>query len=182
MYYITTCPTPLGEITLMSDGEHLIGLWLENQKYFLGSFHQDMIRNDELDVFQQTKDWLSRYFHQDKPLPSQLPLSPIGTDFQKAVWNILCQIPYGEVTTYGKIAQMIMQQTHKKSMSAQAVGSAVAHNPISIIIPCHRVVGSQGSLTGYAGGIDKKIKLLQLEGIDTNLYSLPKGDRHANKA
>lgn len=117
------------------------------------------------------KKWLDRYFNGEKPKISEIDLSPKGSEFAKKVWEILCKIPYGEVTTYGEIAKKIAKTMNKDKMSAQAVGGAVGHNPISIIIPCHRVVGSNGSLTGYAGGIDKKISLLKHEGVDmTNLY------------
>ena len=107
------------------------------------------------------------------PLPSELPLRPNGGDFRQAVWKILCGIPYGEVTTYGAIAKKIAAQSGRP-MSAQAVGGAVAHNPISIIIPCHRVVGANGSLTGYAGGIAAKIRLLEHEGVDVSRFFTPK--------
>ena len=117
---------------------------------------------------------LDRYFAGEKPEISELPLAPIGGEFRQAVWKILCEIPYGQVTTYGEIAKKIAAQRNRKTMSAQAVGGAVGHNPISIIIPCHRVVGSNGSLTGYAGGIDLKIKLLEHEGVDLSKFFVPK--------
>ena len=119
-----------------------------------------------LPVFGLAKKWLDAYFAGEKPAISELPLAPNGGEFRQAVWDILCEIPYGQCTTYGAIAQKMAARMGKKTMSSQAVGGAVGHNPISIIIPCHRVVGANGSLTGYAGGIDKKIKLLQHEGAD----------------
>ena len=131
------------------------------------------IAKDNLDIFYLTKKWLDRYFNQEKPSIQELPLSPIGSDFRQEVWKILCEIPYGQVITYGEIAKKMALKMHKKSMSAQAVGNAVGHNPISIIIPCHRVIGTNKSLTGYAGGIDKKIKLLRLEGINTQELIIP---------
>jgi methylated-DNA-[protein]-cysteine S-methyltransferase len=117
-------------------------------------------------VFAAAKNWLDRYFAKEKPAISELPLAPIGSAFRQEIWNILCKIPYGEVITYGGIARQMAVKMNKKSMSSQAVGGAVGHNPISIIIPCHRVVGSNGSLTGYAGGIGTKVTLLELEGVN----------------
>lgn len=178
MIYKTNYCSSLGNIVLASDDDHLIGLWLEGQKYFLGSVDEDMIEKDDLAIFDLTKKWLDDYFKQKKPSLSNIPLSPRGTDFQKRVWTRLCQIPYGEVTTYGILAKEIAKLMNKETMSAQAIGGAVSHNPISIIIPCHRVVGTQGSLTGYAGGLDKKIKLLELEGVNINNYSIPKQGRN----
>jgi methylated-DNA-[protein]-cysteine S-methyltransferase len=139
---------------------------MEGQKYFRETAPADMVRMDDLPVFAAARDWLDRYFAGQRPQPSELPLSPEGSSFRKAVWEILCAIPYGEVTTYGRIASLMAAQMNKASMSCQAVGGAVAHNPIAIIIPCHRVVGTDGSLTGYAGGIDRKARLLEHEGVD----------------
>ena len=113
-------------------------------------------------------------FKGEKPDIKELSLKPQGSLFRQEVWKLLCEIPYGEVTTYGKIAKVVAQKLHKEKMSGQAVGNAVGHNPISIIIPCHRVVGTSGSLTGYAGGIDKKIALLKHEGVDMTHYFIPK--------
>lgn len=127
-----------------------------------------------LPVFAAAKDWLDRYFAGGNPPIAELSLAPAGGEFRQAVWKILCGIPYGEVATYGKIARKMAARGNKRSMSAQAVGGAVVHNPISIIIPCHRVVGSGGSLTGYASGIDAKIRLLELEGADMSRLFMPK--------
>jgi len=168
MYYKTNYSSPLCQIMLASDGENLIGLWLEGQKYYGGSVKESMSQKDDLPVFLAAKAWLDRYFRGEKPDISELPLAPAGSDFSKEVWDILCKIPYGEHTTYGGIAKTLAKKHGKKSMSAQAVGGAVGHNPISIIIPCHRVIGANGSLTGYAGGIDKKIKLLNHEDAANN--------------
>ena len=173
MYYSTTYPSPLGLITLAADEDNLVALWIEGQKYFGDPIQEAMIQNDDITVFTHTKDWLDRYFAGNKPQISQLPLSPIGSDFRQNVWSILCQIPYGSVITYGELAQKTASKMERKSMSAQAVGGAVGHNPISIIIPCHRVVGANGSLTGFAGGIDKKIKLLELEEVDISDMFVP---------
>lgn len=161
--FITTYNSPLGKLTLASDGKNLIGAWLEGQKYFEKTLGTDTIEKEDLPIFIKTKNWLDRYFNGEKPMISELELSPRGNEFRHEVWKILCEIPYGETTTYGEIAQQIAQVRGLKKMSAQAVGGAVGHNPISIIIPCHRVVGKNGQMTGYAGGIDTKIKLLNHE-------------------
>ena len=166
MYYKTTHPSPVGLITLASDGNNLVGLWLAGQKYFGGSISGEMTEEYQLPVFHAAKAWLDRYFGGEKPSISELQLAPAGGEFRQGVWRVLCEIPYGEVTTYGDIAVKMAAAMNKKSMSAQAVGGAVGHNPISIIIPCHRVVGAQGQLTGYAGGIAVKERLLALEGAD----------------
>ena len=114
-------------------------------------------------IFDRTQEWLERYFAGGKPSPEELSLRPEGTVFRQMVWRELLHIPYGQVTTYGSLAKAVAREMGRETMSAQAVGQAVGHNPISIIIPCHRVVGANGSLTGYAGGLDRKIRLLELE-------------------
>ncbi len=172
MYYSTICNSPLGELTLGSDGKSLIGLWIKEQKYFGEPIQGQMSPQNDLPVFLQTKNWLARYFSGERPSICELSLSPIGGDFRREVWKILCEIPYGEVTTYGVIAKKLAAKMGKQSMSCQAVGGAVGHNPISIIIPCHRVIGANGKLTGYAGGIDKKIRLLTHEGINIENFRL----------
>lgn len=153
--YINKYKSKIGDMILASDGENLIGLWFVGQKYEC-DLVDDYIEKD-LALFNKTKKWLDVYFNGEEP-DFSLPLTMYGTEFQKQVWNILLNIPYGRTITYGDIAKKI-----DKKMSAQAVGNAVGHNHISIIIPCHRVVGSNGKLTGYAGGIDKKEYLLKLE-------------------
>lgn len=173
MYYKTTCRSPVGTLTLASDGAALVGLWLENQKYFGGTVEGEMLPKEELAVFGETVNWLERYFSGKKPEIRELPLAPIGKTFRQEVWKILCEIPYGELTTYGEIAKKMAAKLNKPGMSAQAVGGAVGHNPISIIIPCHRVVGSSGSLTGYAGGVDKKVWLLKHEGVNVDKLTVP---------
>ena len=170
MYY-STYPTPLGLITLACCDDNLTGLWLEGQKYFGNTMPETPTQKDNVPVFAATKKWLNKYFAGKKPAIEELPLAPIGGEFRQEVWDILCKIPYGKVITYGDIARKIAANRHKKSMSSQAVGGAVGHNPISIIIPCHRVIGSNGSLTGYAGGIDAKKKLLELEGVDMSIIT-----------
>lgn len=176
MYYSTTLKSPVGLLTLASDGENLAGLWIEGQKYFLDTLPEEPIPKDGLPIFVETKKWLGRYFAGKQPAISELPLRPIGGEFRQQVWSILCEIPYGQVITYGGIAKKMAAKRNKERMSSQAVGGAVGHNPISIIIPCHRVVGANGSLTGYAGGVGTKVKLLELECVDlSNLFEPTKG-------
>ncbi len=159
MQYITEYSSPLGSITLAGDGERLTGLWFNGQKYFCPP--EDGKRSDT-PVFRTASDWLDIYFQGRQP-DFEVPVLLNGTVFQTEVWDILRRIPYGQVTTYGAIAGAIAEKRGCKTMSAQAVGGAVGRNPISIIVPCHRVLGSGGSLTGYAGGIQKKRALLALE-------------------
>ena len=173
MLYKTYYSSPLGKILMVSDEENLIGLWIEGQKYYFDKIKQEIILKDDVTILKKTKRWLDKYFTKQKPKISELSLAPVGNEFRQSVWKILCEIPYGETTTYGEIAKRIAKKMNKKTMSAQAIGNAVAHNPISIIIPCHRVVGKNGSLTGYAGGIDKKIKLLELEEVDMKKLFIP---------
>ena len=155
--------SPLGKILLASKDNKLIGLWIEGQKYYLENLQEEICKNNNDKTLVKTKNWLDRYFNKEKPNINELKLNPVGSQFRKSVWKILCKIPYGKVTTYGKIAEQIAKQNGITKMSAQAVGGAVGHNPISIIIPCHRVVGRNGNLTDYAAGIDKKIFLLKHE-------------------
>ncbi|MCD8357140.1 MAG: methylated-DNA--[protein]-cysteine S-methyltransferase [Clostridia bacterium] len=171
MHFISKYQFPVGRLTLASDGENLTGLWMDGQKYF-GSTLDEVYQEKQLPIFQQAEAWLDTYFEGQKPKIT-FPIAPLGSPFRRAVWELLLQIPYGQVTTYGALANQLEQQTGKRA-SAQAVGGAVGHNPIGIIIPCHRVVGSSGSLTGYAGGIEKKIQLLQLEGIPAEHFFVPK--------
>ena len=193
----------LGRIILGSDGEYLRGLWFEGQKYFpeealeavgeRGSgapggavggvvseglvFENLVSKNKEPNavdsVTAAAADWLDRYFAGKRPDPSELLLKPEGSPFRQTVWRLLLEIPYGQVTTYGQLAKKMAEFMGRESMSAQAVGGAVGQNPISIIIPCHRVVGTNGSLTGYAGGLQKKIRLLELEGVDLTGMKMP---------
>lgn len=172
MHYSTTYSSPLGIITLACDGSSLVGLWIEGQKYH-GITLEDVKDSNCMRILDEAKKWLDRYFEGEKPSISELSLAPAGSEFRQEVWNILCEIPYGQVITYGEIAKKMAEKMNKKRMSSQAVGGAVGHNPISIIIPCHRVVGSNGSLTGYAGGIHIKVKLLELEGTDMSRLFVP---------
>ena len=173
MMYKSIYNSPLGPITFISDGENLIGLFLEGQVHFEKTIKEEVITHDDLSVFVLVNNWLDRYFTGENMEIGDLPISfdtkadgCSVTPFRKAVWQILSKIPYGTLVTYGDIAREIAMMTGKKRMSAQAVGQAVGTNPISIIVPCHRVVGTAGKLTGYAGGLDLKIKLLELEGFE----------------
>ena len=168
---LTRYASPLGTIFLAADNGALAGLWLEGQKYFAATLDEAAVERDDLPVFRQTAAWLDAYFAK-QPLPDLPPLAPKGSDFRQAVWRLLLEIPYGQVTTYGALAQILRDRGI--SAAAQAVGGAVGHNDISLIIPCHRVVGASGSLTGYAGGVDKKIKLLELERADMKSFFVPK--------
>ncbi len=164
MIYTTNYNTPIGKVLIASDGEYITGLWFEGQKYFAKNLTgKTTSQNDKLEIFNVTKNWLDRYFNCNNPDVKELKIKLEGTQFQKDVWKILCEIPYGTTTTYKKIAQTIAKKYNKAAMSAQAVGNAVGHNPILIIVPCHRVIASDCKLTGYAGGIDKKAKLLEIE-------------------
>lgn len=157
MVYSAVYNSPVGALWLTSDGNSLTGLWMweiENTQ-----------QNETLPVFQDTFRWLDAYFQSKNPSVDTLPLSPAGTEFQRLVWEILLKIPFGQTRSYADIAEKIAGRMGKEKMSAQAVGGAVGRNPISIIIPCHRVIGASGSLTGYAGGLDKKEWLLRHEGV-----------------
>lgn len=172
MQFITTYDSPVGKITLSSNKECLTGLWIEGQKYFAGTLGEKYKEEKELPIFKQAAVWLDDYFQGHKPNFTP-PLYLKGTPFRLSVWNLLMKIPYGETITYKDIAHEIARQKGLSKMSAQAIGGAIGHNPISIIIPCHRVIGTNGCLTGYAGGIANKIKLLELEGINTCHFTIP---------
>lgn len=161
-YFKTTLTSPVGEILLTSDGENLTGLWIQGQTP--DKTAENAVSDDTLPVFEKTKDWLFRYFAGQTTTPDELPLKPAGNAFCQRVWAILREIPYGETTTYGAIARQIESETGKR-MAAQAVGGAVGRNPIAIVIPCHRVLGANGKLTGYAGGLPLKTALLEIEKI-----------------
>lgn len=173
MVYTCHYDSPVGRLLLAEKDGALAGLWIEGQKYFLGSVQEEMEEKTNSVILNRTKEWLDGYFKGEKPPISELSLVPAGSAFRKAVWKLLCEIPYGETITYGEIARQLAARRITSAKSAQAVGGAVAHNPISIIIPCHRVVGRNGSLTGYAGGIEKKIKLLKHEGADMDRLFVP---------
>lgn len=172
MVYTTQYASPLGSITLACDETALIGLWFDGQKYF-GNILPELLAEKERPLLQDAKRWLDIYFSGRAP-DFTPPLRYDSTPFRKTVCEIMLTIPYGKTMTYGEIAAAIAKQQGLSRMSAQAVGGAVGHNPISLIIPCHRVVGTNGSLTGYAGGIDRKIKLLELEHADMRGFFAPK--------
>ena len=161
MEYTQNINSPIGTLTVSSDGTNITGLWIEGQKYFARTLETDALEKN-LPIFERVREWLDIYFSGKKPdfMP---PLMPKGSSFQKSVWDALCKIPYGNTTTYGKIANEIGQINNGKPTSARAVGGAVGHNPISILIPCHRVVGKNNDLTGYAGGLHRKMALLKIE-------------------
>lgn len=172
MQYINRYTSPIGKITMASDGEALTGLWFDGQKYFALYLDKDNEEKD-LPIFDMAKKWLDIYFSGKEP-NFKLPLKFTGSEFQNEVWEILYAIPYGKTVTYGEIAKELANRRGIGKMSAQAVGGAVGKNEISVIVPCHRVVGSNGSLTGYAGGIDKKISLLKLEKAYNEKFFVPK--------
>lgn len=162
MINVTHYQSPIGDILLASKQNKLIGAWIKRQKYYLDNIDEEIIEKDN-EILTKAKKWLDKYFNGEKPPISELDLAPEGTEFRLDVWKILLEIPYGKTITYKDIADKIALKRGISKMSAQAVGGAVGHNPIAIIIPCHRVVGSDGSLTGYAAGLDKKIFLLEHE-------------------
>lgn len=171
MLYYKKVSSPLGAITLRSDGEALTGLWFEHDKHY-GDNDIAGAKEADLAVFLQAEQWLAEYFSGKEP-QVKVPLKFSGTPFQLLVWEILQKIPYGKLCTYSDIAQEIATQKKLKRMSAQAVGGAVGRNPLCIIIPCHRVVGANGSLTGYGGGIKRKVALLELEKVDMTKLTVP---------
>ena len=171
MEYVHRYDSPLGAITISSDGYAITGVWFAGQKYYAGTPDRGCEEKD-LPVFGQTDRWLDLYFGGRVPEFTP-PLVMKATPFRRAVWEILLTIPYGKTTTYGEIAERITKRSGASRMTARAVGGAVGHNPISLIVPCHRVIGSDGSLTGYAGGIDRKEKLLALERGDLTFFFVP---------
>lgn len=171
MTYVYHYHSSLGGITISSNGSEITGLWFDGQKYFGETLPKEYVEKDLL-VFEEVKKWLDIYFCGKDPhfIP---PLKMETTPFRKTVWEIMLTIPYGQTMTYGEIAGRIVKQKGFTKMSAQAVGGAVGHNSISLIIPCHRVVGTNGSLTGYSGGIEKKKKLLIMEKTDMSALFVP---------
>lgn len=172
MQYTARYKSPLGDILLASDDAGLTGLWFEGQRYFALHLASDHIEK-ETDILMQAKKWLDIYFSGQDPdfIP---PLHVEGTSFHREVCEIMLSIPYGKTMTYGEIAQTIASRRGIRKMSARAVGGAVGHNEISIIIPCHRVVGANGNLTGYGGGISRKVRLLELEGVNMTGFYIPR--------
>lgn len=171
MTYIQHYASPLGGILLAANDIGLTGLWFDGQKYYADNLPAEHIER-ETPILTDAKRWLDVYFTGNEP-DFKPPLHIVGSAFRQAVWELLLQIPYGQTVTYGELARQLAEKQGAEHMSAQAVGGAVGHNPISLIIPCHRVVGTHGSLTGYAGGIDKKIMLLELEQADIQGFFIP---------
>lgn len=172
MTFIQHYDSPLGAILLAADETGLTGLWFDGQKFFARDLPVERVEQNT-PALSEVKRWLDIYFTGKEPdfMP---PLHPIGSAFRRSVWDILLRIPYGQTTTYGEIARQLAEKQGRPRIAAQAVGGAVGHNKISIIIPCHRVVGTNGSLTGYAGGIDKKVKLLEWEHTDMTGLFVPR--------
>lgn len=171
MKYISEYESPLGKLILISDGESLNELCFDNK-----DISKEIITNNDLPIFQTTKTWLDIYFSGNQP--NFIPLiKTSGSDFRKLVGDIMLSIPFGQTVTYGDIAKTVAKKLGKDKMSAQAVGGAVGHNPVPIIIPCHRVIGANGNLTGYGGGIERKLRLLKLEKVDTANFFIPKNRR-----
>lgn len=173
MIYTTQCASPLGVLLLAERDGALTGLWMEGQKYFPALTQEQARPCPDSPVLRAAGKWLDAYFAGERPEISALPLSPEGSDFRRRVWEKLCAIPYGQVKTYGQIARELERERGMWSACARAVGGAVGRNPVSIIIPCHRVVGSNGSLTGYAGGVERKLWLLRREGADLSGLRVP---------
>lgn len=157
--------TPVGDLALLSDGQALVGVWLAGQKYFLENAGPILCDGQDLPVLLGAKNWLLAYFAGARPDPADLPLAPRGSAFRQLVWRLLLEIPHGHCASYGEIAQKAASARGLARMSPRAVGGAIGHNPLAIIIPCHRVVGHNGALTGYAGGLAAKRVLLELEGV-----------------
>ena len=172
MHYLNHYESPLGTMTMASDGEHLTGLWFDGQKYDRSTIDGNAELKPHLPVFTQTTQWLDAYFGGTDPGFTP-PISVEGSDFRKMVSSIMLSIPFGATSTYARIAAEVARRTGRTHMSAQAVGGAVGRNPIVLIVPCHRVLASDGSLRGYAGGVDRKERLLQREGVNMSGLSTP---------
>lgn len=176
MHYLSHYESPLGAMTMAGDGEYLTGLWFDGQKYDRSTINNDAVVQPRLPVFTQTAQWLDTYFEGTDPGFTP-PISVEGSDFKKMVTSIMLSIPFGDTSTYARIAAEVARRTGRKQMSAQAVGGAVGRNPISLIVPCHRVLASDGSLRGYAGGVERKERLLEMEGVNVSgLSTLPAAD------
>ena len=165
-------PSFIGDITVYGDDkENIVGLRMVSQKHFDNEYAFKTAKTERLKVFDLAEKWLDRYFKGKKPKTDEIPINPSGSEFQREVWRILCKIPYGHYTTYGAVAREVARRRDIPAMSAQAIGGAVARNPILIIIPCHRVIAGNGKLTGYAGGLPVKNKLLKHENVNqSKLY------------
>lgn len=171
MFYKTKYSSKFLDIILVSDEESITGLWIGEKD---STNNEEFVEDSNHPILKIGTKWLDAYFENKKPSTHDLPLNPLGSFFRKTVWDLLLKIPYGELTTYSDLAKEVAKIVGKDKMSAEAIGGAVSHNPISIIIPCHRVVGKNGCLTGYSGGLDNKIKLLTHEEVDMSKLYLPK--------
>lgn len=172
MLYVSNYLSPLGNLLISSDKNSIRAVVLEGQTFFAENFQQEkIIEKSDLDIQKLVKKWLDAYFSAKNPSLDELNLSPQGSEFRQTVWQILTEIPYGEILTYGEIARKVALILNKEKMSSQAVGNAIAHNPILIMIPCHRVIGANGNLTGFSAGISNKVKLLELERHKIRLYN-----------
>lgn len=165
MIYYSYYESPIGQIRLECTEKYLTGCWFTGQKYEKAVIGEE---NDTIDVIKKAKQWLNAYFSGEK-MDNFKMLNPSGNSFREIVWDVLQTIPYGKTMTYKEISEIVAKRTGKKIIAAQAVGGAVGHNPISIFVPCHRVIGTSGDLTGYAGGLERKVFLLETEGIHVNL-------------
>ena len=172
MHYLNHYESPLGAMTMAGDGEHLTGLWFDGQKYDRSTIDGNAEFKPHLPVFTQTTQWLDTYFEGTEP-SFTLPIRIEGSDFKKMVTSIMLSIPFGATSTYVRIAAEVARRTGRTHMSAQAVGGAVGRNPIVLIVPCHRVLASDGNLRGYAGGVDRKEWLLEREGVNVSGLSTP---------
>ena len=164
MIFTAACPSPLGTLLLAAEEDRLLGLWLEGQKHFAASLPEERREDPAHPVLRSAEAWLERYFAGERPSPGELILAPRGSEFQRLIWSLLTEIPYGETVTYGELAARAARRLGQEKTAPRAAGGAVGRNPISIIIPCHRVLGAGGSLTGYAGGLERKRWLLRHEG------------------
>jgi len=160
--YKTYYASPIGRILILTDANALLGLWLENQKYFGAGYNLEQAQQEKTEVSRRVFAWLDAYFKGENPATDEIPLASQVTEFRSKVLTVLQKIPYGQTATYSDILRELRAE-YGKIGSARAVGGAIGHNPISLLIPCHRIVGSDGKLTGYAGGLDKKAFLLKLE-------------------
>ena len=172
-YACCSYESPFGVITMAAGDDGLKGLWFVGQRYFAGSLDAPMEPGENVHLAAATA-WLDEYFAGGNPDISRLTLTPIGSEYRQVVWQLLREIPLGQVSTYGDIATEAARRMGKEQGSARAVGGAVGHNPISIIVPCHRVIGAGGNLTGFGGGIARKLQLLEHEGVDCSTFYIPK--------
>lgn len=171
MYFNAPYESPIGPLTIVSTATHVRQILFAGESFTAPAGESLQWGHGEPPVLGQTKRWLADYFAGRMPAIMSLPLEPVGSDFRRLIWYLLCQIPYGQVRTYGELAREAAARLGKDTMSAQAIGGAVGHNPLPIIIPCHRVVGANNRLTGYRGGIEKKVFLLHHEGFDKSRFS-----------